>query len=206
MTIYTLVKRERQFSQIFSSNRNLNRGRYLRLISLSSIEVLCTIPMGTYILAFWAHYRVKYGWSHAHDNGHYSAVFQIPASYWKNNVDEKNGLEMFRWLLVACALLFFAFFGFADEARRHYRLAFKSIATRVGYSTSSGTLQGSSNAYVIPCAGFGSIGSQYFQYFVFALYDEQRWFEDLRHNKWRQTRFDAFIQRPTFDSIHLPCR
>jgi len=148
MTIYTLVKRERQFSKIFSSNRNLNRSRYLRLIGLSSIELLCTIPIGTYIIAFYGHLHLKgwKSWSQTHNHGHFSVVFQIPASYWKNEPDFKNFIEMFRWLLVACAFIFFAFFGFADEARRHYRLAFKSIATRVGYSTSSGTLQGSSNA------------------------------------------------------------
>jgi len=152
LTIYTLVKHERQFSKIFSSNRNLNRGRYLRLMGLSCIELLGTIPIGTYIIAFYGHYDEHFhlkgweSWSQTHNNGHYSAVFQIPSSYWKNNPDFKNGFEMYRWLLVACAFIFFAFFGFADEARRHYRLAFKSIATRVGYSTSSGTLQGSSNA------------------------------------------------------------
>jgi pheromone a factor receptor len=165
MTIYTLAKRERQFSKIFSSNRNLNRSRYLRLMALSSIEILGTVPIGTYVIVFNARLPMKgwQSWSQTHNNGNFSHVYQIPASYWKNNADFKNSLEMFRWLLVACAIVFFLFFGFADEARQHYRLAFKSLASRVGYSTSSGTLQGSSHAYVVPCAGSDSMGSHHFQ-------------------------------------------
>jgi pheromone a factor receptor len=40
-----------------------------------------------------------------------------------------------RWATVACALLFFAYFGFADEVIKNYRGAFNSVAKRMGYST-----------------------------------------------------------------------
>ncbi|KAJ7842317.1 hypothetical protein B0H13DRAFT_2098813 [Mycena leptocephala] len=36
--------------------------------------------------------------------------------------------------MVPCALLFFAYFGFADETIKNYRGAFNSIARRVGYT------------------------------------------------------------------------
>lgn len=49
-------------------------------------------------------------------------------------------LEMSRWLIIACGLIFFGFFGFADEARKHYRLAAQFVSKRVGYSTGSTTL------------------------------------------------------------------
>jgi pheromone a factor receptor len=148
MTIYTLAKRERQFSAILSSNRNLNRNRYIRLMALSSIEILGTIPIGTYIVVLnaKAHVNPWHSWAQTHGDHHYSHIFQVPASFWRNDLTYKNSLEMFRWLMVACALIFFAFFGFADEARQHYRLAFKSLASRIGYSTSSSTLHGSSLA------------------------------------------------------------
>jgi pheromone a factor receptor len=44
-----------------------------------------------------------------------------------------------------CAFVFFAFFGFAEEARQNYRRVFTSLAGRVGYLTSSGTFGASSN-------------------------------------------------------------
>jgi len=37
-------------------------------------------------------------------------------------------MELTRWLVVACGFIFFAFFGFADEALKHYKIAFGSIA------------------------------------------------------------------------------
>ena len=57
------------------------------------------------------------------------------------------GLEVFRWSLVLCAFVFFALFGFADEARQHYRLVYTTLASRIGYSTF--TLHGSSHACVV---------------------------------------------------------
>jgi pheromone a factor receptor len=170
-----------------SSNRNLNRGRYIRLMALSAIEILGTIPIGTYFIVYNAKKPVTSwkSWSQTHDGHLYSHIFQVPASVWRNTPDESNGLEMFRWLLVACAFVFFAFFGFADEARRHYRLVYKSLISRIT-STSTVTLRGSSHAYVVLCAGLDSLGSQFFQYFVCALHEEQGWRLGLcGHSEWR---------------------
>jgi pheromone a factor receptor len=50
MTIYAFYKRVHQFEQLMTTNRNLNRGRYFRLMALSSIEIIGTIPFGTYFL------------------------------------------------------------------------------------------------------------------------------------------------------------
>ncbi|KAJ7643158.1 hypothetical protein DFH06DRAFT_1477337 [Mycena polygramma] len=46
-------------------------------------------------------------------------------------------LETTRWAPVACALLFFGYFGFADEAIKNYRGAFWSVVKRVGYTNAS---------------------------------------------------------------------
>ena len=46
------------------------------------------------------------------------------------------------WALALCFFApssFFAFFGFADEAKKSYRFAFQSVANRVGFSTGSST-------------------------------------------------------------------
>jgi len=147
MTIYTFYKREHQFRQIMSTNRTLNRSRYFRLMALSSIEILGTIPLGTYWIVFNASKGIQpwKGWAWEHAD--YSRVEQVPAFAWKADPGAVTGLEAFRWSLVACAFIFFAFFGFADEARQHYRLVYTSLASRMGITTSSGTtLLGSSHA------------------------------------------------------------
>ena len=112
----------------------LTRNRYIRLICVSAMEILGTIPLGTLYIVRNAKAGVDPwpGWAKMHAN--YSVVYQVPASIWKNNPDSLFSLEMYRWSLVLCAFVFFALFGFADEARRHYRLVYKSIASHIGYS------------------------------------------------------------------------
>jgi pheromone a factor receptor len=129
-----------------SSTLGLSPGRYIRLMAISAAEILGTIPLGTFYIVHNSKLGVTpwRGWAHTHKN--YSEVIQVPASIWKNNPNSVLALEMYRWSLVLCAFLFFALFGFANEARQNYRRLYTSIASRIGYSTS--TLFRPSNAYV----------------------------------------------------------
>jgi pheromone a factor receptor len=147
MNIYLFYTRERRFREIMSATPGLTRNRYIRLMAVSAFEILGTVPLGTFYIVHNAKLGVApwRGWAYTHED--YSVVYQIPASIWKNNHNDVLGLEMFRWSLVLCAFLFFALFGFADEARRHYRHVYASIASRIGYSTS--LLHRSSHACVV---------------------------------------------------------
>jgi pheromone a factor receptor len=147
LTIYTFYKRHNQFKQVMSSNRNLNSGRYFRLMALSTIEILGTIPLATYYIVYNARNDLlPWGsWTNIHYD--YGRVVQYANFVWKNDPNFLFGMEIYRWSLVACAFIFFAFFGFADEARQHYRLVYTTLASRIGISTTtSGTLHGSSHA------------------------------------------------------------
>jgi hypothetical protein len=114
---------------------------------ISATEILGTIPLGTILIAKTVKLGVGpwRGWANTHEN--YSAVYQVPASVWKNDSNTATFLEMYRWSLVLCAFLFFALFGFADEAQQHYRRVYTTIASRIGPSAS--TLFRSSRAYVV---------------------------------------------------------
>ncbi|KAH9954953.1 GPCR fungal pheromone mating factor [Russula dissimulans] len=147
-TIYILYKRSRQFRQLLSFGQGINRGRYFRLMVFSSVDAFGSIPLATYVLVSDVKSGVVPWKSWAYTHRHYSDIIQIPASEWKNGPDA-IWLEMFRWVIVACAFVFFAFFGFGDEAFKHYRLAYTSIARRIGYSKSSGTLHDSSHGYAV---------------------------------------------------------
>ena len=116
-------------------------------MALASTEIIATIPLGSYILISSAKEGVGSWQSWATMHSHYSEVYQVPGAVWRNDRDTVIGLEMFRWLLVACSFVFFAFFGFADEARQHYRRVCTSLASRVGLSTF--TLRGSSHGCVV---------------------------------------------------------
>ncbi|KAI0292308.1 GPCR fungal pheromone mating factor [Russula brevipes] len=148
-SICALYKRQRRFKEIMSATPGLNHGRYFRLMALSSLDMLLTIPIAVYIVVL----DVKQGvdpwisWDETHFN--YSRVVQVPGFVWKNEAHTSQVLEMYRWSLVLCAFVFFAFFGFADEARQHYRLVYNSLARRIGYGTSSGSFNGLPHAYVV---------------------------------------------------------
>jgi len=145
------------FKQMISFNRGHNRGRYLRLMALSSLEILGTVPLGIYFLA-----NAKGGiipwksWADTHSN--YSRVVQTPAFEWKNDPGSVVGLEVFRWTFVLCAFVFFGFFGFALEARNHYHLVYTWLTTRVGSFNllSSRTFNGPSHA----SSSFGNLKSR----------------------------------------------
>jgi pheromone a factor receptor len=172
MTVYHFYRRRRQFSQIMSSNRGLNQSRYVRLMCLAMIEVLGTIPLSSWVLAT----NVEVGfvpwvsWSNTHLD--YSRIVQIPSVIWKTDHLLHILFEFYRWSLVLCAFIFFAFFGFADEARKHYRLVYTSLASRIGISTSNGKLTGSSHAYVSRWFQVSSLSLQLGQYIVFPSHEQ----------------------------------
>jgi pheromone a factor receptor len=143
-----------------SASQGLSRSRYIRLMAIGAIEVLCTIPLGTFIIVYNAGNGVTpwVSWADTHSN--YSQVEQVASFIWRNDPHMEIGLELFRWSLVVCSLVFFALFGFADEARNCYRRVFTTLASRIGYSTF--TLHGSSHACVVHVILFKLIGTDFF--------------------------------------------
>jgi pheromone a factor receptor len=146
-TICIFYKRHRQFMEILSSNPGLSRSRYFRLMAIAAVEICGTIPLGTFFIVYNARNGVApwISWADTHSN--YSQVDQVAAFIWKNDPGTAIGFEVFRWSTVYCAFVFFALFGFADEARQHYRRVYTTLASRIGYSTF--TLQKSSHACVL---------------------------------------------------------
>jgi len=132
MAIHAFYKRRRNHMQLISS---ASRGRYLRLMAISFVEILETIPFGTYYIVSNAKMGVIpwKGWAAMH----YSEVEQVAGFIWRDDPVVSLNLELFRWSLVACAFIFFALFGFAGEAREHYFHLYKSLARRIGKSTST---------------------------------------------------------------------
>jgi pheromone a factor receptor len=105
-------------------------------MALAGTDVIGTVPLATWVVIQNAGGVISpwISWENVHFG--FSRVDQIPASFWRAN-PVLRGVEMVRWLPVACALIFFIYFGFADEARKHYRLAVSSVAKHVGVSTGS---------------------------------------------------------------------
>ncbi|KAF9011226.1 pheromone A receptor-domain-containing protein [Cyathus striatus] len=134
LTINAFRKARAHLEQVLS-HRNIPSTRYLRHMALACVEILGTVPTATCILAINIHLGVApwKGWEDTHSN--FSRIVQIPDIYWRNWGLAGNMVELNRWLNVLCAFVFFAFFGFAAEAKRNYRKAYNFGAKLVGLPT-----------------------------------------------------------------------
>ncbi|KAI6009692.1 pheromone A receptor-domain-containing protein, partial [Pisolithus marmoratus] len=137
-TIRKLTLRRAQIKGLLYANGNMSPSQYFRLMGLAGVEVLGTVPIGAYIIyrnATDSNIQPWISWANVHYD--FSYVPQYPSSVWQENLQLAGSLHMTRYLFVACATIFFAFFGFSDEARRNYRLAYASI---VKVRISTGTM------------------------------------------------------------------
>ncbi|KDR78092.1 hypothetical protein GALMADRAFT_65142 [Galerina marginata CBS 339.88] len=136
LSIINFNKSRSQFNSFLSSHNNLTSSRYVRLMCLAGIEVVCTVPLGSYAVYLNSKLINPYvSWENTHAG--FSRVDQIPAAIWRANPVSQASIELTRWLVVICAFIFFGFFGFADEARKNYRSAYETVAKHVGITTTS---------------------------------------------------------------------
>ncbi|KAF8646441.1 hypothetical protein AX16_007217 [Volvariella volvacea WC 439] len=138
LTIRAFWQTRSQLNELLSSGgyRNLNTARYFRLMALAGTDAICTTPMVILVIVQNINLGVIewIGWSDAHIL--WDRVDQFPSMLWANS-PMGPVLELNRWAFPACAFVFFAFFGFADEAMKNYRSAAKSISRTIGLSTAS---------------------------------------------------------------------
>ncbi|KZT69398.1 putative fungal pheromone GPCR, STE3-type [Daedalea quercina L-15889] len=134
LTLRAFWRRRAQFQQFISSNSALTTNRYLRLMLLCCVEMALTVPLNVFsiyennldnpIQPYVSWENVHYG---------FSLVEKFPAVLWMSNRAFYTSTELGRWVYPCSAILFFALFGFAEEARRNYSLAFWAIAKRIGF-------------------------------------------------------------------------
>ena len=135
--IISINKRRNEFNELLSRHLNVTSGLYFRLMWLAGIEALLTVPIAGFFLIYNAmNVNPWISWENTHFD--FDRVDQYPAILWRNSPGA-NVIEFSRWLYIVCAILFFSFFGFAEEARFHYGLAIKFflklIGIRIGHQT-----------------------------------------------------------------------
>lgn len=104
-------------------------------MALSMTEISFTTPLAIFMI--WLNTAATpvgpwISWEDTHFN--YSHVDEIPAVLWRNTHIRAVAFEFTRWVAPMCGLVFFAFFGFAAEAKKNYRAAFWAVARRFGYT------------------------------------------------------------------------
>nr|AVI69656.1 pheromone receptor [Cyclocybe aegerita] len=128
LSLRSFSKRRAEFGQFISSNTTLTLSRYFRLMALAMTEICATTPLAIFMIWLNATATPIGPWRSWEDTHFaYSRVEQIPAVFWRSNRLLVIAIEFSRWVTPVCSLIFFAFFGFAYEARRQYRLAWSNI-------------------------------------------------------------------------------
>ncbi|KAJ7611071.1 putative fungal pheromone GPCR, STE3-type [Mycena polygramma] len=135
-TLRAFLHRRAQFASLLSSTLPaLTPNRYFRLMALASLELVLNLPLATYGLYLTASRSRIAPWvSWADTHADFFAINQVPALFWRADGHTQATVELSRWAGVICALAFFAFFGFAAEARKHYRMAFWAVGKRMGFT------------------------------------------------------------------------
>ena len=134
MTLIAFAQRRLEFSRFMATNKTLTMSRYLRLMALSMTELLLTVPLSIYVIWLDSTAMPLDKWVSMEDTHfNYSRVEQFPRILYTANAKYTMSLEFTRWIVVVCSFIIFGYFGFAEEARRHYKQAFWSIAKRFGY-------------------------------------------------------------------------
>ncbi|KAF5385781.1 hypothetical protein D9615_002418 [Tricholomella constricta] len=135
LSIIKLKRRKVELQTLLSSHPSLNASRYLRLMCLASTEIALSVPLALVAIVISSQGDVQpwISWEDVHFG--FSWVERYPAVVWRATSTSNLGLERTRWGTVVCGLIFFAFFGFAEEAMDHYRFAYRAVGRWLGVRT-----------------------------------------------------------------------
>ncbi|KAH6907369.1 pheromone receptor Rcb2 B44 [Coprinopsis sp. MPI-PUGE-AT-0042] len=145
MALYHFNMRRIQFSSFLNSGTTLTMSRYLRLMGLALVEMCCTTPLAIFVIVLNSKIAPSpyISWEDTHWG--YSQIQQVPRAIWGMSKLLTVSFELTRWLAPFSAILFFIFFGFAEEAKKQYAAAFTALLKRFGIkppsSWSSSTLK-----------------------------------------------------------------
>lgn len=130
-------KMRSQFRQLISRNSDMTYSLYFRLMALAGTETLCTTAVTTaYVIINSTLLYPWISWEDTHSDFHRADL--ILASIWRKRPLVAQRVELTRWLFVVCAILFFIFFGFAEEVRKLYGPPFQYVLKKMGISRSPG--------------------------------------------------------------------
>ncbi|KAL1741339.1 fungal pheromone STE3G-protein-coupled receptor [Schizophyllum fasciatum] len=140
LTLHQFYRRRLQFAQFLHSGSSLNASRYLRLMALALTEMLISTPLGIFGIVMNATATPVGPWrSWADTHLDYGRVEQFPAIIWRKQSLLIVSFETSRWQAPFSAFVFIAFFCFAEEARKHYKIAFDALCKRLGLKTAIDT-------------------------------------------------------------------
>jgi pheromone a factor receptor len=130
LALHNFVRRRQTFAfHLHESNSDMTTNQYLRLIAMALTEM----SLGTSLTAFnlfsnvFAGLRPWISWENVHSN--FSRVGLFPTSILPPQLI--TNMMILWWTLPASSIIFFAFFGFGEEALKEYKKVWVWIKVKV---------------------------------------------------------------------------
>lgn len=183
LAVLVLRRRQSEFKQALQEHNNLNSNRYFRLMALAFTDVIFTIPITSYFLWVNLAQNPVYGWSWVSSHDGFDRVDTVPAVLWQNQA--AGGFEVSRWVNVLGAFVFFGFFGFSEEARRHYYPLMASSLRVFGFSGNFTTIsnRGTTTAITSAPIAFRGVSRQVEKRVSVTSFSSDASFEAPHHSK-----------------------
>ncbi|KAJ7711550.1 pheromone A receptor-domain-containing protein [Mycena metata] len=161
LSLRAFSARRAAFAQFLSAHTALTPSRYLRLSALALTDLLCTVPLAAFTIYLNATASPISPWiSFADTHFDFGRVEQIPHVLWAADRNSSIAVELTRWASPFCALAFFAFFGFAAEARKNYARAGAAVVTVFWRGMGSVGVRRPSSGFFAPRSTTASAGSK----------------------------------------------
>jgi pheromone a factor receptor len=136
LIFYTLVRRNSKLKELVGSDPNLTFSRYWRLIILSSMDIIFTIPLYSFSLYLTVlNLQPWISWDNVHAD--FGRIDQFTSLTWRGNAVVVITMEFNRWSYVLCAFVVFALFGFGADAMRDYRSTWTSVSSCIALFATS---------------------------------------------------------------------
>ncbi|KAF8512956.1 fungal pheromone STE3G-protein-coupled receptor [Hysterangium stoloniferum] len=138
LSLSAFFRRRVEFNQYLSANQSMvSANRYFRLMALATINIVVVVPMAVYFMYLNIAIGLQKWVSWSDTKWHFDRVDTYPA--WQIDLIPllRTTINMNVWTMPTCGILFFIFFGLAEEARRHYKYAFQRIIGFFGIKAST---------------------------------------------------------------------
>ncbi|KAE9411637.1 STE3-like pheromone receptor [Gymnopus androsaceus JB14] len=120
-----------EFTKVASTTSGMSPSRYIRLMLLVFVDMFCNTPIGVFAIIVSARAAVL-PFSTLSQAVDFTKVEFITASEWKADPLYHAIVEINRWVPVFCSFVFFGFFGFAEEAKKNYRIVYEKSKKLLG--------------------------------------------------------------------------
>jgi len=134
LSVYNFTSQRRRFQSLLQQNSSsLNSSRFLRLLTVSAVDMLLSTPFIAWNIAYQArHVRPSQRWSDLH--------YDFDLVFLNAKVDEDSSADAFAlhysflislWLPNIAAFVYFVCFGMHDSALESYMALYQNVSHRV---------------------------------------------------------------------------